>query len=64
MQETSCLPLLRKIDLLKVRPPKELLHFLIILLQNEKERDHMRYYRGLELKKRKYEEDQKCVSCP
>lgn len=64
MQEMSCLPLLRKIDLLKVRPPKALLHFLIILLKSEKERDHRRYCLGSKLKKENIKEDQKCVSCP
>lgn len=48
----GCLPLLRKIDLLKVYPLKESLHFLIMLLKNRKERDHVRYCLGLICKKK------------
>lgn len=38
-----CLPLLKTIELLTICPLKELVHFLIILLRTERERDHTRF---------------------
>lgn len=38
-----CLPLLKRIELLTICPLKELVHFLITLLRNERERDHTRF---------------------
>lgn len=48
----GCLPLLRKIDLLKPCPLKELLRFLMMVLKNKKKTDQRRYGLGLISKKK------------